>query len=111
MPRPFLPPEQRRKTILKGYVTATEYEQILESCRLAGISVSDYVRHACLGNKIKSREDAQARRELMKVYGDLGRLGGLLKQAITSGNKTVISNLLHNILKMQNELKIKINNI
>ena len=63
-----------------------EYGEILESSQRAGLSLSEFARRVCLGQRIESREDQQARRELLKVNADLGRLGGLLKQALSQGH-------------------------
>jgi len=66
----------------------------------------------CFGYRVESREDQQARRELLKVNADQGRLGGLLKQALLEGgNKGQISGLLHKIDQIQNALKEKISEI
>jgi len=98
-----------RKSIIKAYLTEDEYTQIQASSELAGLSVSTFARNVCLGSKVPSREDHQARRELLKVNADLGRLGGLLKQSITaSGNREIIRPLLLDIEKTQAELKAKV---
>ena len=98
-----------RKHIIKAYLTDEEYQQIIRSSELAGLSISTFVRNVCLGSKIASREDAMARRELLKVNADLGRLGGLLKQSITAtGNREKIRPLLLDIEKIQTELKAKV---
>ena len=101
--------KERRKHLLKAYLTEDEYLQIQASSELAGLSVSTFARNVCLGSKVPSREDAMARRELLKVNADLGRLGGLLKQSITaSGNRETIRPLLLNIESIQAELKEKV---
>lgn len=98
-----------RKRIIKAYLTEKEYQQIVASSTLAGLSISTFVRNVCLGSRVPSREDAIARRELLKVNADLGRLGGLLKQAITlTGNREMIRPLLLDIEKIQAELKAKV---
>lgn len=97
MEKKRLPPERRRTTTLRARVTSEEYGEITASSERAGLSLSEFVRRACLGRKIESRQDQQARMELRKINADLGRLGGLLKQAIASGNKEMIYGLLHKI--------------
>lgn len=106
--RPCLPPEKRRKTILRAYITKTEYGEIAASSAKAGLSLSEFVRRVCLGNRIISLEDQQARRELLKVNADLGRLGGLLKQTLSQGHKETIYGLLHKIDQVQALLKEKV---
>ena len=93
-------------------MTAAEYGEIVASSQKAGISLSEFVKRACLGSRIPSREDHQARRELLKVNADLGRLGGLLKQALAGGsNKGQISSLLHRIDQIQKVLQERIREI
>ena len=103
-----LPPEKRRKKVLTAYITEMEYGEITESSAKAGLSLSEFVRRVCLGNRIISREDQQARRELLKINADLGRLGGLLKQALSQGHKESIYGLLHKIDQVQALLKEKV---
>lgn len=101
-----------RKNILKVYLTDGEYDEILESSKKAGLSLSTFAQKVCLGSRVLSKEDKQARLELLKINSDLGRLGGLLKQAISiSGNKTEIKNILHNIRLLQENLKAKVKSI
>ena len=98
----------RRSEQVKSYVTPEEFVVIMESSNRAGLSMSEFVRRVCLGFRVESREDQQARRELLKVNADLGRLGGLLKQTLASGHKEQIYGLLHKIDQAQAELKAKI---
>ena len=86
MGRPKLPDTQKRGRSITVNLTMEEYGEILESSQRAGLSLSEFARRVCLGQRIESREDQQARRELLKVNADLGRLGGLLKQALSQGH-------------------------
>jgi hypothetical protein len=54
---------------------------------------------------VPSREDALARRELLKVNADLARLGGLQKLAISQGGGEESRRLAQEILSRQTELK------
>lgn len=65
----------RRTEQIKAYVTLEEFALIMESSDRAGLSMSEFARRVCLGFRVESREDQQARRELLKVNADLGRLG------------------------------------
>lgn len=104
--KPQLPAEQRRKAVLTAYVTEDEYARIVESSEKACMTVSEFARRVCTGVKIESREDQKARLELLKVNADLGRLGGLLKQALAEGHsKSAVIGLLHKIDRVQAELK------
>ncbi len=101
--------KEKRKNIIKAYITDDEYNEISESCSRSGLSISTFIQRVCLGSIVPSREDAQARRELLKVNADLGRLGGLLKQAITTcGEREKIRPLLKEIEILQLELKEKV---
>lgn len=98
----------KRTEQVKAYVTPEEFTLIMESSERAGLSMSEFARRVCLGFRVESREDQQARRELLKVNADLGRLGGLLKQTLASGHKEQIYGLLHKIDQLQASLKAKI---
>ena len=45
----------------------------------AGLSVASYLRACALGRQVHSVLDLRAVNDLVKVAGDQGRLGGLLK--------------------------------
>lgn len=60
-------------------VSPAERAAIEQRARTAGLSVSAYLRTAGLGQVTRSVLDHDAVRELVKVAGDQGRLGGLLK--------------------------------
>ncbi|MBD5558126.1 MAG: conjugal transfer protein TraJ [Desulfovibrio sp.] len=98
----------KRSEQVKAYVTRKELLAIVESSERAGLTLSEFIRRVCLGARIESREDQQARRELLKVNADLGRLGGLLKQTLAAGHKEQIYGLLHNIDQAQALVKAKI---
>lgn len=104
-------PEDKTKRIaqIKAYVTPDEFDLVMESSGRAGLSMSEFIRRVCLGIRVESREDQQARRDLLKVNADLGRLGGLLKQALAAGHsREAVHGLLHKIDRLQAELKTKI---
>lgn len=64
---------------IKVYCLPEERELIEANAKVAGISVARYLREVGQGYRIKSIMDYQHVRELIRVNGDLGRLGGLLK--------------------------------
>ena len=72
-----------KKAVLKTYLTPEEYEKIRESAGRAGLSLSIFAKRVCLGQPVPSLEKHQARRELLKVNADLGRLGGLFKLCLS----------------------------
>ena len=112
MGRPKLAENRRRSQNITMNVNMEEYGEILASSQRAGLSLSEFARKVCLGSRVESREDQQARRELLKVNADLGRLGGLLKQALSQGHsRERIHGLLHGIDQLQKALKERIRNL
>ena len=77
-------PCRNRKSV-KTYLTPEEYAQIKAQADQAGVSVSTFIKRVCLGQELRSRADQQAVLTLIKVNGDLGRLGGLFKMALSEG--------------------------
>lgn len=99
----------RRSAVLKSYLTPEELDQVIKISARAQLSLSEFVRRVCLGIRIESREDQQARLELLRVHADLGRLGGLLKQALAEGHDRVsVIRLLRQIDQAQVELRDKV---
>ncbi|MFP2768289.1 conjugal transfer transcriptional regulator TraJ [Oceanisphaera sp. KMM 10153] len=66
-------------TPIKVYCLPEERAVIEENARRAGLSASTYLREVGQGYLIQGVTDAEQVRELVRVNGDLGRLGGLLK--------------------------------
>ena len=64
---------------LQVVVDAAERAEIKQRAQTAGLSVSGYLRAAALNHRISSVLDHATVGELVKVAGDQGRLGGLLK--------------------------------
>ncbi len=60
-------------------VDPTERAEIRQRAASAGLSVSAYLRTAALNHRVHSVLDLRAVNDLVKVAGDQGRLGGLLK--------------------------------
>ena len=68
-----------RQHPMKVLVSASERQRIEQRAQEAGLSVSAYLRAAGLGKAIKPVLDHAAVGDLIRVAGDQGRLGGLLK--------------------------------
>jgi hypothetical protein len=64
---------------MKVVVSASERAGIERRAEEAGLSVSAYLRAAGLGKTIKPVLDHAAVGDLVRIAGDQGRLGGLLK--------------------------------
>jgi len=64
---------------MRVYCLPEESELIKENAKRAGLSVARYLREVGMGYQVKGVMDYHYVRELVRVNGDLGRLGGLLK--------------------------------
>jgi hypothetical protein len=86
--------DDKKKTTRKGippikvYCLPDERALIEENSKRAGLSVGGYLREVGQGYQIKGVLDYQHVRELVRVNGDLGRLGGLLKLWLTDDVRT-----------------------
>ena len=74
-------PKQTRKLSPKIRVCClpNEKRKIEKKAAVAGLSTSSYVRNAALGCSIKSIQDHEDVLKMMRLRGDLGKAGGLLK--------------------------------
>lgn len=73
-----------RENALRVWVAPEEKEQIQTNAESCNLSCSAYLRQLGLGYIPASKLDATAMRQLAKVNGDMGRLGGLLKMMLTN---------------------------
>ncbi|AVH33120.1 MULTISPECIES: conjugal transfer transcriptional regulator TraJ [Vibrio] len=64
---------------IKVYCLPEERALIESLSAQAGLSISTYLREVGQGYRIQGVTDVEQVRELVRVNGDLGRLGGLLK--------------------------------
>ena len=64
---------------IKVYCFPEERETIEQQARSTGLSKSSYLLRVGMGYPIRSIVDHHHVEELVKINGDLGRLGGLLK--------------------------------
>lgn len=88
-----MPSKKPRITV---YLTLEEHAEISSSAARAGKSLSQFAKLVCLGFAVPSLEHKQAVQEIIKARADLGRLGGLFKQAIAAGGDKII---LHRLLR------------
>ncbi len=76
--------ERRKRTeLIQVRVSDAELKSISEHAAAVSLGVPEFLRRLGTGYIPESRVDLDAVRELCKVAGDLGRLGGLLKLWIT----------------------------
>ena len=98
-----MPSKKPRITV---YLTPEEHGQISEFATRAGISLSTFAKRVCTGMAVPSLEHKQAVQDIIKARADLGRLGGLLKQAIAAdGDKITLQRLLREVDAGMRELK------
>ena len=79
---------RRRRQHLRVPVFPEEKDEIEANAKRAGVSVARYLRDVGQGYQIKGVMDYEYVRELVRVNGDLGRLGGLLKLWLTDDART-----------------------
>ena len=95
-----------KKRILRTYLTPEEHARIRASASKAGLSLSTFSKRVCLGFSVPSLEHREARIELRRLKGDLGGLGGLVKQSLANGaDRQTVHRLLHELDARQRELQ------
>jgi hypothetical protein len=109
-PEPPIVREARERTRpLKIYVTPRQREEIEARAASVGMSVSSFLGALGLNAPIRSRTDADAVLDLLRINGDLGRLGGLLNQWLSEragqGARIIeVHDVLHAIEETRQEL-------
>ena len=78
----------RRRRHLRVPVQPDEEQKIKENAVAAGKSVAAYLRNVGLGYQMRGILDNRRVEELVRINGDLGRLGGLLKLWLTNDERT-----------------------
>ncbi|WP_275099896.1 conjugal transfer transcriptional regulator TraJ [Sedimenticola hydrogenitrophicus] len=73
---------------IKVYCLPEEKDLIESNAKAAGMSAARYLREVGQGYQIKGIVDYEQVRELARINGDLGRLGGLLKLWLTNDERT-----------------------
>lgn len=79
---------ETRQKRLRIPVRPTEEATIKNKARDTGLSVAKYLRNLGLGYQVPSIIDNKQVDHLLKINGDLGRLGGLIKLWLTSDSRT-----------------------
>ncbi|MDL2209895.1 pirin [Desulfovibrio sp. OttesenSCG-928-O18] len=98
-----MPSKKPRITV---YLSPEEHAAISASAARAGISLSKFAKLVCTGIPVPSLEHKQAVQDIIKARADLGRFGGLLKQAIAAGgDKITLQRLLREADAGMRELK------
>jgi hypothetical protein len=103
-------PTRKNTAPVRVYCLPEERAQLLANARAAGKSASTYLLNVGLGYPAPGLLDQRRVEELLRVNGDLGRLGGLLKLWLTNDERTAafgestIRALLAKIESTQGEL-------
>lgn len=106
-----------RENALRVWVAPEEKAQIQTNAESCSLSCSAYLRNLGLGYTPASKLDATAMRQLAKVNGDMGRLGGLLKMLLTNQERRApevsrqIESLLNEIAIGQGDLRFIANRL
>lgn len=80
-------PTRKGSPAIKVRVLPDEKALIEAMAKDVGMSASSYLRLVGMGHQPNSLIDVEQARELVRVNGDLGRLGGLLKLWLTDDTK------------------------
>lgn len=86
---------------IKVYCLPSEREAIAENARAAGKSLSNFLLNVGQGYRIQGITDYERVRELARINGDLGRLGGLLKLWLADDVRTAAfgTETIHRLLE------------
>ena len=80
--------KERRDKKLRVPVLPIEETEIKAKATDAGLTVAEYLRNLGLGYRVPSIVDSRQVDSLLKINGDLGRLGGLIKLWLTNDKRT-----------------------
>lgn len=80
---------RKGSTPIKVYCLPEERAAIEANAKAAGLSTSAYLLAVGQGYRVQGVTDFENVRELVRVNGDLGRLGGLLKLWLTDDVRTL----------------------
>ena len=80
--------KERRDKKLRVPVLPIEEAEIKSKATDAGLTVAEYLRNLGLGYQVPSIVDSRQVDSLLKINGDLGRLGGLIKLWLTNDKRT-----------------------
>lgn len=81
-------PITRKARHLRVPVLPSEADEIKRLATAAGLPVAAYLRSVGLGYRLCNALDHSKIDELLRINGDLGRLGGLLKLWLTDDART-----------------------
>jgi hypothetical protein len=80
-------PTRKNSKPIKVYCLPSEHKEIETLAKNSGRTMSSYLLSVGLGYRTKSVLDNKRVEELVRINGDLGRLGGLLKLWLTDDER------------------------
>jgi hypothetical protein len=95
---------QRNVPPIMVRVTAQEKERIKAHAQACGLSAPALLRQLGLGHPVQGVLDQKAVLALVRVNGDLGRLGGLLKMWL-SNDERFPHGITHDVLRLFREIE------
>ncbi|ABX51827.1 MULTISPECIES: conjugal transfer transcriptional regulator TraJ [Shewanella] len=104
---------RRESTPIKVYCLPEERDLIAANAKAAGKSVSSFLLAVGQGYQITGVVDAERVREMARISGDLGRLGGLLKWWLTDDARTAkfTPETIRVVLSKIDESQVELGNI
>lgn len=102
---------RQRESVIKVRCTEEEKKEIQEKAAAASRSTARYLREIGLGYRPKSTLDARSILKLVKVAGDQGRLGGLLKWWLAEGLTGAVKSQAERLIKRLDETQDQIDEI
>lgn len=119
--RPRAEVTRKGTTPIKVWVLPEEKALIELNAAQHGLSASAFLRRVGMGMEARGTIDQSAIRELAKINGDQGRLGGLLKLWLTDDKKLAvfdqaqlrktIEEMLRRIESLQDEMREKLSQL
>lgn len=80
----------KKRPYITAYLNEDEYAQVAGQAAQTGLSISAFVKRVCLAQEVRGTVDQRAALTLLQSKGDLGRLGGLLKQHLAVADRREI---------------------
>jgi hypothetical protein len=100
-----------KKIALKVYLSPEEQRIVEANSAKTQLSMSTYAKRIILGYGVKNVVDQQAVLELVRLKADMGRLGGLLKNALKEkqiGHSKRMDSFLEELESLKNSIGLKI---
>lgn len=96
------------KKSLRAYATEEEYAAIAAQAARANLTISRFLTVMALNGQVTGAEYLNVKVELAKLRADLGRLGGLLKLALSQRRGPIINKELRQGLAQVQAQQLKI---